>query len=413
MNRIQKNWIALFLTNFLSVFNDNFLKHCIIFISITWLLPAWLSQSQLISLVAAALVLPYLFFSPLAGRFAVKYSKQRVFSFCKMLEIPILFLACVAFLLNWVWLAVFAVLLMGVLSCIYSPSKYGLIPDVEGQKGVSFGSGIFETMAFLGILLGTVVASYLSDHYNQWILYALFLGLAILGFATSRLIKVKELPVETDDFGTINPVRFLMDSYKYASRHKYINSAVFGASVFWLIGGMIQMNMVIHCVKTLGTSNTVAGLVMCCAAVGIALGCAAAGIWAKGKVRPEMIPIGLLGMIICLVALIFFNPSVTFCAILVFCLAFMGGIFEVPCMALVQSSNLGRKLGNMIGYLNFVTFIFVLIGSGLFSVTTLLTNDNSLAVFGVILVVCALTLFYFAIRCPEFFLGKKGKALQK
>lgn len=408
MNRIQKNWTALFATNFLGVFNDNFLKHCIIFISITWCLPSWLSQSQLISIVAAALVLPYLFLSPLAGRFAMKYSKQSVLRFCKLLEISILSLVCVAFYFMWVWLAVFCVLMMGILSCIYSPSKYGLIRDIEGQKGVSFGSGVFETMAFLGILIGTVAASYLSDHYRLWAILALFIGLAILGYLSSRQIKVVELPEEKDNLGTINPIRFLIDSYRYASKHKYINSAVFGASIFWLVGGVIQMNMVIHCVKTLGTSNTVAGLVMCCAAIGIALGCTAAGVLAKKGVRPEMIPIGLLGMIISLTAIIFFNPPVYICAFLVFCLAFMGGIFEVPCMALVQNANLGRKLGDMIGYLNFVTFIFVLIGTGLFSMTTLLTKDNSLAVFSVLLVICSLTLLYYAVKYPEFFIGRKS-----
>lgn len=407
MNRIQKNWTALFSTNFFGVYNDNFLKHCIIFISVTWFLPSWLSQSQLISVVAAALVLPYLFLSPLAGRFAMMYSKQRVLRICKMLEILVLLLACVAFFLNWVWLAVFCVLAMGILSCMYSPSKYGLIRDIEGKKGVSFGSGIFETMAFLGILLGTVVASYLSDHYNMWIAFSLFLGLAVLGYFSSCQIKAVELPEEKEDLGTINPVRFLIDSYKYAAKHKYINSAVLGASVFWLVGGMVQMNMVIHCVKTLGTSNTVAGLVMCCAAIGIALGCSVAGIISKKGVRPELIPIGLLGMIISLVSIIFFNPPVGVCAFLVFCLAFMGGLFEVPCLALVQNAPLGRKLGDMIAYLNFVTFIFVLIGTGLFSVTTLLTNDNSLMVFSVIMVVCALTLLYYAVRYPEFFSGKK------
>ena len=408
MNRIQKNWTALFATNFLGVFNDNFLKHCIIFISVTWCLPSWLSQSQLISIVAAALVLPYLFLSPLAGRFAMKYSKQRVLRFCKLLEIPILLLACIAFCFTWEWLAIFCVLMMGILSCVYSPSKYGLIRDIEGQKGVSFGSGVFETMAFLGILIGTVAASFLSDHYCLWAILALFLGLAILGYLSSRQIKAIELPEEKNDLGTINPIRFLIDSYRYASRHQYINSAVFGASVFWLVGGVVQMNLVIHCVKTLGTSNTVAGLVMCSAAIGIALGCTTAGILAKRTVCPEMIPIGLLGMIISLTTIIFFNPSVYVCGFLVFCLAFMGGIFEVPCLALVQNANLGRKLGDMIGYLNFVTFIFVLIGTALFSVTTLLTNDNSIAVFSVLLVICSLTLLYYAVRHSEFFLGIKS-----
>jgi len=406
MAAVKKNWFFLFITNFIGVFNDNFLKHCIIFISITWNLPSWLSQSQLISSVAAALVLPYLIFSPLAGRLATHYSKQRIWQLFKLLELPVMLLATFAFLFHWVWMAVLAVFLLGILSCLYSPSKYGLIRDIGGPEGVSFGSGIFETMAFLGILIGSVAAPFLSDHYHLWIFVCTIMLMALLGYLTSLRLKVAELPVETDTQDTINPFKFLAASFRFASEHRYINSAVLGTSVFWMVGGMIQMNVVIHSVNTLGTSNSVAGIILCCAAVGIALGCTAAGLLSKNTVRPEMIPIALTGMMLALVALLFLHPSVVGSAILVFLLAFMGGFFEVPCMALVQHANLGRKLGDMIAYLNLVNFIFVLIGTGLFSLTTYLTHDNSLAVFAVILVVCSLTLVYFLLRHPEFFTGK-------
>jgi len=406
MAAVKKNWFFLFITNFIGVFNDNFLKHCIIFISITWNLPSWLSQSQLISSVAAALVLPYLIFSPLAGRLATHYSKQRIWQLFKLLELPVMLLATFAFLFHWVWMAVLAVFLLGILSCLYSPSKYGLIRDIGGPEGVSFGSGIFETMAFLGILIGSVAAPFLSDHYHLWIFVCTIMLMALLGYLTSLRLKVAELPVETDTQDTINPFKFLAASFRFASEHRYINSAVLGTSVFWMVGGMIQMNVVIHSVNTLGTSNSVAGIILCCAAVGIALGCTAAGLLSKNTVRPEMIPIALTGMMLALVALLFIHPSVVGSAILVFLLAFMGGFFEVPCMALVQHANLGRKLGDMIAYLNLVNFIFVLIGTGLFSLTTYLTHDNSLAVFAVILVVCSLTLVYFLLRHPEFFTGK-------
>jgi MFS family permease len=407
MDRVKKNWLTLFVTNFLGVFNDNFLKHCVIFISVTWSLPGWLSQSQLISIVAAALVVPFLVFSPLAGRWAVRHSKHKILRIFKFLELPIMMIASIAFIFQWVWLAVLTVFLMGVQSCMYSPSKYGLIRDIGGAEGASFGSGVFETMAFLGILLGSVAAPFLSDYYHVWIVVAIFMGIAALGYFTSRQIKAVELPVEADNHTTVNPFSYLAESYKFAKKYRYVNSAVLGTSVFWMVGGMIQMNMVIHCVNTLGTSNSVAGVLLSCAAVGIALGCTLAGILAKDTVRPEMIPIGLTGMILSLAALLFFNPPALICGVLVFMLAFMGGFFEVPCMALVQHANLGRKLGDMIAYLNLMNFIFVLLGTLIFSLTTMLTNDNSLAVFADIMVICALTLGYYLLRHPEIFTGKK------
>jgi hypothetical protein len=58
----------------------------------------------------------------------------------------------------------------------------------------------------------------------------------------------------------------------------------------------------------------------------------------------------------------------------------------------IQQADAGRKLGQLLAYMNLVIFIFVLIASVLFSITMLLTEDNSRVVFGLIAVICLLTL---------------------
>jgi acyl-[acyl-carrier-protein]-phospholipid O-acyltransferase/long-chain-fatty-acid--[acyl-carrier-protein] ligase len=406
MKSTHRNWFYLFLTNFLGVFNDNFLKHCMVFVSVTWALPRWMTQSQLISIVAAALVVPYLLVSPLAGSLAFRYSKQRIWRWLKLLELPVMALASVAFLYEWVWLAVVAVVLMGILSALYSPSKYGLIRDVEGPDRVSFGSGVFETMSFLGILLGSVTAPLLSDHYRVWIPVTVFMGIGVLGLLTSLRLKVDELPEEDEPSGSVHPIRFFKEAYALARQYPHLNAAVLGSSIFWMVGGMIQMNVVIYCTHRLHTTNTMAGLVLCGAAIGIALGCSVAGLWSGKRVRTGLIPVGLIGMMVCLLGLLFMQSSVAVTAGLVFGLAFMGGFFEVPCMALVQHAPLGRKLGKMIAYLNFVNFVCILLGTGLFSVTTSLAGQDGRAVFGVIFGCCALTLLYYLIFHPKMLTGK-------
>lgn len=175
-------WLKLFLLNFVGVLNDNFMKHSIIFVSVGWAMPEWMTQSQLISAVSAALVLPYLLLSPYSGEIAERFEKQKIVRLMKMLELPIVMLAGVGFWIESVWLVLSSVLLMGMQSCLYSPAKYGLIRDVEGEKGVAFGSGMFEMMAFLGILVGTIVAAYISDHYSCWIVIGMMWLLALIGW---------------------------------------------------------------------------------------------------------------------------------------------------------------------------------------------------------------------------------------
>lgn len=411
MKLFRSKWTSLFLSNFLGVFNDNFLKNCIIFIAVGWVRPAWLTQSQLISVVSASLVIPYIFLSPIAGRFAVIYSKKKVFRICKLLEIPVLLVACVAFYHQWILTAVLAVVLMGILSCIYSPAKYSLIRDIGGEDGVSFGSGVFEMMAFLGVLVGTVVASVVSDHYNISYVFGFLIGLAVLGYLVTTAIQAQELPEENDELGHLNPVRFVVDSYRFAGQHKHVNSAVLGASTFWLIGSMLQMNLVIHTRRIYLVDNSTIGIVMAVSAIGIALGCWMAGKISGRQVKKGLILIGTLGMSIFLSVLTFFQLPFPVYIALVFGVAFMGGIFQIPCLSIIQNSNLGRKLGAVIGYLNMFTFTLISLGAALFSATTYFTSENSYAVFGVILVICLLISLFFIKTSADFW--KETKALLK
>ena len=401
-------WFKLFLLNFVGVLNDNFMKHCIIFVSVGWIMPEWMTQSQLISAVSAALVLPYLLLSPYSGEIAERFPKQKIVRMMKMLELPIVLLAGIGFWIESVWIVLLAVLLMGTQSCLYSPAKYGLIRDVDGERGVAFGSGMFEMMAFLGILIGTVLAAYLSDHYAWWIVTVIMIVLAIIGFILSKVLDIvetqyiassQEQNTEAQNQASVhvlNPIRFLIDSYKFASQHKGLNKAIYGASLLWLLGGLLQMNVVLHCTRTLGMSNTASSIILSMAAVGIAIGCSVAGKLIENRNKQNFIIGGLIGVALALIIVLIFKPERWALGVLIFLIAVSGGMFQVPCLAIVQSANIGRKLGSVLAYLNLLTFIFVLIGTVIFSIITVLTDQNSYAVFIVMLIITILSAGMFA-----------------
>lgn len=321
-----------------------------------------------------------------------------------------MFVAIVAFYFQWIWLAVFSVILMGSQSALYSPSKYSLIRDIGGEEGVSYGSGVFEMMAFLGILIGTVTASVISDYFRLWILSGFFIFIAALGYLTTIRIRAEELPPDNELAVSLNPVKFILHSYRFAHVTGYVNSAVFGASAFWLLGSILQMNLVIHTKNVYNASNTVTGIIMAVTAIGIAAGCWSAGKLQGKGVDPGLILLGLAGMMLALLVLAFFKPPIILYGVIVFITAFMGGIFQVPNLSMLQNSNLGRKLGDMIAYLNLVTFVFILGGSVLFSATMALFNDNSFVVFGVIFTICQMVAYYY-IRKDKMFLNEMLKTL--
>ena len=398
-------WLKLFLLNFVGVLNDNFMKHCIVFVAVGWSMPEWMTQSQLIAAVSAALVLPYLLLSPYSGEIAERYSKQRVVQWMKLLELPIVALAGVGFWIESVWVTLLAVLLMGMQSCLYSPAKYGLIRDVDGERGVAFGSGMFEMMAFLGILIGTVLAAYLSDHYAWWSVALVMVVLAVVGYILSKKLGIVEtqyiaspMSQKQSEKQSRNPIKFLTQSYHFAKQHKGLNRAIYGASLLWLLGGILQMNVVLHCTNRLGMSNTASSLILSMAAIGIAVGCSITGKLIGNRDKRRFILGGLLGVIISLAIIILCDPQGWMLGVLVFLIAFCGGVFQVPCLAIVQGSAVGEKLGTVLAYLNLLTFIFVLIGTALFSIVTMLTAENSLAVFAVMLIITMLGVLVFVER---------------
>jgi acyl-[acyl-carrier-protein]-phospholipid O-acyltransferase/long-chain-fatty-acid--[acyl-carrier-protein] ligase len=218
--------------------------------------------------------------------------------------------------------------------------------------------------------------------------------LAASGYLTSLYIKADEPSPDTAASLKVNlfPWRFLRDSYQLAKSFKQVNAAVFGVSVFWLIGALLQMNIVIHAGKYYQVSNTATGVVMAFAAIGIALGTWLAGILASKVKGRTLMLYGLTGMLINLLVIVFLPIDFQVFLVLIFLTASFGGLFQVPNLTVIQQADAGSKLGQLLAYMNLVIFIFVLLASVLFSITMLLTDDNSRVVFGLIAGICLLAL---------------------
>lgn len=365
-----KKWIPLFTTQFFGVLNDNVLKNAIIFISIFWL--AKEEQGMVIPIASALLVLPFVLFSPLAGRWSQTKSKQKIFELAKLVEIPIMLIAVFGFFVESIVIVMVAMLLMGVQSALYSPSKYGLIRDVGGVEGVSFGIGTMELLTFVGVLIGQVATGFISDIPSGSVLYVsiLMLVLAVAGWISSKKINAVEPMPTTSIKDTVNPVKYIYQSYSWSKSTKGLNYTIFGLGSFWLVASMLQMNIYLHAPGYYGMSNTQTSVVMALIAIGIGTGCWVAGLIAKDRVEIGLVPIGGIALSICLTIFATFDLSPTSFVILLFIAAFFSGFYKVPLNAWIQQRVAGRKLGNILAYNNMVAFLFILISAGIFGLVT-------------------------------------------
>ena len=398
-----RNWTALFTTNFMGVFNDNFLKNLIVYVAMVWTLPSWLTQSQLVSVLSAAMVLPYILLSPYAGELSRLQSKLKIFRFFKWTEIPIMLLACFGLYFHDIYTSVLAVTFMGIQSCLYSPAKYGLIRDIGGEEKASWGSGLFETITFLAILMATIISATLSDHYNVYMAMGIFLLVAVIGVVMSYLIKVKELPNETKR-GNRNPLHFLRSSFLFAKDFPMLNQAVFGAAWLWFLGSLIQMNTIIHAIHTLGYSNSVSGYYMGIIAIGIGLGTSVTGYIAGQGFRRDLMTLGLVGMALSCFVVAVLNPTGFVLGFVILAMTFFAGMFTVPCLSYLQQVEIGRRLSDMTAYMNLMAFILMFFGSLLFSRVMSSTGENTRLMFLIIGLLALLGIWL--VPFPAFF--KKG-----
>ncbi len=392
MKKAKLNWLPLFFTNFLGVLNDNFLKYLVFFISTTWLMKN--QESIVIMLASGLFVLPYIFFSPLAGKLARDHAKARIIQKAKLYEIPIMLVASAGFLLHNIYIVMFGIFLMGLQSSLFSPAKYGIIRDIGGKEGISFGTGTMEMLTFLGVLIGTFFAGVFSDfqklpgypvHRMVIICLALIL-FAVVGWLFSLKIQPKETVPDEEEETSLNFMVFLAHSFRWAKHIKGLNITIMGLSSFWLIGALLQMNITVHCRNILQLTDTHTSTIMALVAIGIGAGCYLTGVISNRKVKMHLVPLGGIGMGICVSLIYLLQPATAWFTFLIVMTAFFAGMFKIPLNAFIQDRVEGRKLGLILGYNNLMVFIFILISSGIFGLVEYLSDSNGvfLTIAGII-----------------------------
>ena len=150
---------AFLWTQFFGAFNDN------VFRSIVGLRALHEQNGRYASLVVGVFVLPSLLFSGYAGHLADAISKRRVLIAVKVFEIAVMAFGMAALLsgrIEWMLMVVF---LMGLHSAIFSPAKYGIVPEICRDEELSRANGLLEMSTFVAIVLASAVGSLL---YAAW-----------------------------------------------------------------------------------------------------------------------------------------------------------------------------------------------------------------------------------------------------
>ncbi|MGI8525403.1 MAG: MFS transporter [Pseudolabrys sp.] len=174
----------LFCCQFFSAFNDNFLKTALVFV----ILFGPDGHNALITLASAIFIAPYFFLSGLGGEIADRYDKAKVAQRLKLAEIAVAGIAVAGFMTDTLVLLFVALALFGVISALFGPIKYGILPDHLAHEQLPAGNALVEGATFIAILGGTIAGGLASKGGGTAVYVVLVVSFALLCWLSSLFI---------------------------------------------------------------------------------------------------------------------------------------------------------------------------------------------------------------------------------
>jgi acyl-[acyl-carrier-protein]-phospholipid O-acyltransferase/long-chain-fatty-acid--[acyl-carrier-protein] ligase len=355
---------ALLVAQFLGAFNDNAWKLIVTLLAIA-AATTGLSGAEAeaaahheTSLAFVVFLLPMLAVSLPAGAIADRVSKRTVILGTKVLEV-VLMAAATAVLLFRPGdrdLALVVVALMGVQSGLFSPAKYGILPEVLPHDRLSAGNGQLEMWTFLAIVLGTAAGGLMLQATGAapWAAAAVLLVFAAAGLVAAR--GVPQVTAARAEGGVIATAR---DGWNAVRGERAIWLSILGLALFWAVASALGQNVLVYAKLALGLSDATAGLPMAAVGVGIGAGGIAAGRLSNGKIEMGLVPLGSVGMAVFATWLGLSTPAFWGTLALMAALGMSAGLLLVPLNALLQWRAPEDRRGSVIALSN------VLVGLGM------------------------------------------------
>lgn len=377
----SRRFAPLFWTQFLSAFNDNFLKNTLVFL-ILFTLSAEKAAS-LVTLAGAIFMLPFLLLSALGGELADRFDKGVMAERLKRAEIAAALLSVVGLFLSSITVLMIALFLFGVISALFGPVKYGILPDHLERRDLPRANAWIEGATFIAILGGTIVAGLAaSGGINPWIFGSMMIVLSIGCWQASRFIphlgaKAPTLAIDRN---------VLRSSYRLVMELR-TDPRLWRTSVmvswFWLVGAIILSLLPTMVKNLLGGGETAVTAYLAVFAVAIGIGSAIAAWMSAGRIVLLPAPVGTVLMALFGLDLAwavaysdighnadtllgFFSGNNTIrIAIDLSGIAISGAFLVVPTFAALQAWAEEDRRARVIGAANVLTAGFMTFGGGL------------------------------------------------
>ncbi len=351
---------ALLAAQFVGAVTDSLLKVVVSLYAIQ-ILASSEAATRAVSIVGILYILPFMIFSPFAGYLADRFYKRTVIIVMGMVKIVFAVVASWALWTGNIWFLGGTLFLSMVDSALFSPAKFGILPEMLHEEELSKGNGYIQLCTFVGIILGTAAGGILFKMYSNHLYYIGFLMclLAVAGFGASFAIRserpesIKERGFLSGTWGALTGIR----------KDTGLFLTMIALAFFNFLGAAFQMNILIYGAHILSVGQVQISILLVSVSLGIAAGSVLAGVASEGKVELGLVPLGAMGITV-MSLLLGFGGNFYVALVMLFILGICAGFYTVPLNAFFQRYSPKEERGQYLSVVNIISSFGSLLAGG-------------------------------------------------
>ena len=383
-----RRFAPLFWSQFFSAFNENLVRNMLAMII---LFKVGAEQAgPLVTLALAAFILPSVVLSGVGGQLADGHDKARVARWLKLAEMGVQGVAALGYWFDSIAALYAALFLLGLIATLYTPIKYGILPDHLHRDELTAGNALVEGAGFVAILLGLAAGGLTGlDGIPKPLVVTELVVVAVACLVSTWFIPTAPAGAPNLRISR-NPFASTFSLIGDLRRDPRLWVGGLGSSWFWLSGSVSLVLVPVVVKQKIGAGVEVETAISLFFAVGVGVGSLLAGWIAKGRIVLKHAPWSVAAMGIFLLdagwstavmrqatqqlSLSAFLHSGSGLRLVfdLMGLACAGGLFSVPVFSAVQSWAPPERRARVVAGVGVLNALFMIVGAG---VTALLQTS--------------------------------------
>src|SRR4051812_6939764 len=353
--------LGLLVAQFLGSFNDNAWKQIVILLAVASAASEAQGQERA-AVVQIILMIPLMLVSLPAGVLADRVGKRSVILSMKLLELGLMLAGTVALYARPSGgVPTLLILgLLGVQAALFSPAKYGILPEILPHGRLSSGNGLLEMWSNIAIIAGTVAGGALLSQTSPraWLSGLVLSGLSVVGLLAA--LAIPRVRAARSEGGLGETVRLAWSAIR---GDRVLGLAIRGQFLLWAVASLVPPPVLTYAKHTLGLPALQASLPLAALGLGVGLGSLLAGWFSASKVEYGLLPLGALGLSLSTLAFAAIGPGFLGTNALMGLVGVFSGLLFVPLNALLQWRAPDDRRGAVIALANTLVFGGMLLGS--------------------------------------------------